>query len=453
MPEPELDFSGDFGDALSLIRDSLDNLYITGKAGTGKSTLLRELIRTTTKQTVVLAPTGVAAVNVGGQTIHSFFWFPTRLIRAEDVKVLPWKNREMLKALKLIVIDEVSMVRVDAMDAIDVSLRKNRAIDRPFGGVRMILIGDLHQLPPVIREKELREYFRTRYRSPYFFDADVFKDGHPKVVELKRIFRQADPAFIDLLNRIRHKKLLPEDFETLNAIISPSYDENIENEILLTSTNNLAREFNIKKLADIQSPSFFYQAEVYDEFDKKSFPTDERLELKDGARVMMIRNDQDGRWVNGTVGTISRCENSTVYVQIYGEEYQLKREQWEKIKYTYNKESKHIEPHVVGTFVQYPLKLAWAITIHKSQGKTCDKIAIDLGRGAFAHGQVYVAFSRSRTLGGIRLVSPVRESDIRVDWRVSKFEGTGSAQIKDRRSAPISPLLKKMFPDLLTNQT
>jgi len=410
----------------NLMENSKENLFITGKAGTGKSVLLQYFKEKTKKKIVVVAPTGVAALNVGGSTIHSFFQLPPRLLRREDVRVIP-KKRKLFHSLDALVVDEVSMVRADLMDAIDHSLRTNRnRLHERFGGVQTILFGDLYQLSPVV-EPKLNRYFADTYESPFFFSADVIKQAQPSKIELQRVFRQTDPQFIELLNKIRKRQVTAEELQVLNErsnpIVTSGKDELVIN---LTSTNELAYGINHNYLNSLPSHDYYFNAVITGDFDEKSYPTDKRLRLKKGAQVMMVKNDPDKRWVNGSLGIIENISQHSIRVSLGRASYQVRPVTWEKIDYEYNPEEGKIEPVETGTFCQYPIKLAWAITIHKSQGKTFEKEIIDLGNGAFVHGQVYVALSRCRSFQGIQVKTPIKLSDIILDERVVDFLSQGN---------------------------
>ncbi len=424
----DFQLTDEFSNAFELMENSHQHLFVTGNAGTGKSTLLQYFKKNTRKNYIVVAPTGIAAINVGGSTIHSFFRFPTHVLTSDDVSVI--RDKEALFAsLETIVIDEVSMVRADIMDAIDYSLRMNREKPNdPFGGVQMILIGDLHQLPPIV-EPELHEYFRDNFQSPFFFSANVFKQVPLKKIELKRIFRQTDSDFIGLLNNIRNKKISHEDFDRLNAQFdSTAAGDDDDLAITLTGTNALASAINQSRLDSIRKREYYYDAEVTGTFDEKSFPTDKHFRLKPGAQIMMVKNDPNKQWVNGSLGIVKKLSENSIKVFFGDHSCDIEPTIWEKIEYAYNPEERNIESIVVGSFRQYPIKLAWAITIHKSQGKTFDKVIIDLGHGAFAHGQAYVALSRCRTLSGIRLRKPIRYSDVMLDDRVVDFQSSSSVE-------------------------
>ena len=417
----DFEITRDIEHAFSLMEHTSRHVYITGKAGTGKSTLLQYFKENTKREIVVLAPTGVAAINVGGSTIHSFFRFPPRLITQKEVRRVRGKEK-LFAALDTIVIDEVSMVRVDVMDAIDHSLRLNRL--RPneaFGGVQVICIGDLYQLSPIV-EAELQDYLSDTYESPYFFDAKVFKENKFEVIELEKVFRQKDSGFIELLNKVRNNDLDESDLLDLNQRCDPSLGfEKGELAITLTSTNRRASTINLEHLDALGSKDYTFDAVVTGNYDEQSYPTDERLKLKPGAQVMMVKNDPTKRWVNGSLGVVQKLSQHSITVSLGDSLCTVEPSEWEKIEYEYNKIDGRIEPKVTGSFKQYPIKLAWAITIHKSQGKTFDNVIIDLGHGAFAHGQTYVALSRCRSFEGIRLKNPIRYSDIILDGTVSQF--------------------------------
>jgi ATP-dependent DNA helicase PIF1 len=417
----DFEITPDIEHAFGMMEHGRRHVYITGKAGTGKSTLLQYFKEKTRREIVVLAPTGVAAIHVGGSTIHSFFRFPPRLITPKEVRRIRGKEK-LFDALEAIVIDEVSMVRADVMDAVDQSLRLNRhRPDEAFGGVQVICIGDLYQLPPVV-EAELQDYLADAYESPYFFDARVFRENKFEVIELGKVFRQRDSGFIDLLNKIRNNDLEESDLIDLNRRCDPSLGfEKGGLAITLTSTNRRASAINSKHLDALDSKGYAYDAMVTGDFDESSYPTDERLELKPGAQVMMVRNDPSKRWVNGSLGVVQELSEDSITVSVGESLCTVEPSEWEKIGYEYNRQDGRIEPRVIGSFKQYPIKLAWAITIHKSQGKTFDHVIIDLGYGAFAHGQTYVALSRCRSMEGIRLMSPIKHSDIILDRTVSEF--------------------------------
>lgn len=401
------------------LENSREHVFVTGEAGTGKSTLLRYFRSKTKKNVVVLAPTGVAAINVGGQTIHSFFRFPLHFVFRDDIKRL--RDTKLIDNLDTLIIDEASMLRADMMDAIDYALRLNRNQMRiPFGGVQVIFFGDLHQLAPVL-DREMEEVYREKYLAPYFFHADIFTMFRPKYIELDRIYRQRDGDFIRLLRKIRNRECEDRDMGLLNNRVRSLDFDTSEHIVTLTTRNDDASRINERRLASLPGKEYHYQADITGEFDRKNVIAEEILKLKTGAQVMMLKNDPEKRWVNGTIGRVYDLDHGLVRVQIGDEVHEVGRGSWEKVKYTYNQAEEKIESEITGNFEQFPLKLAWAITIHKSQGQTFDEVHIDLGHGAFAHGQLYVALSRCRTLDGITLRRPVIESDVIFDERIFGF--------------------------------
>lgn len=429
----DVEVNEDFQKALHLIEEGNESLFITGKAGTGKSTLLRYFRGITSKTIAVIAPTGIAAVNVGGQTIHSFFGFPARLIDPKELR--SGRNADVLRRLRTLVIDEISMVRADLMDGIDYALRviRNKR-NIAFGGVQVIMIGDLFQLPPVVREPEIKDYLANHYGGAYFFNAPVFTQRPFAMVELQKIYRQTDGRLVSLLNYIREGRL--ENAEVLEILKGrvckfQELPNGGEEYVTLTTTNEAASRTNAAFMKRLSGPAHTFNAIVSGKFDVSSFPTDSSLLLKVGARVMMLRNDPNKRWVNGSLGIISEISPARLKVVIGGNAYEVERHTWENVKYDYNPSEDRIEPHIIGTFQQYPLRLAWAITIHKSQGHTLDRVYIDLGSGAFAHGQTYVALSRCRTLNGIALARPVFESDVIFDEAIYGYRNVFSS-LEDR---------------------
>ena len=413
----------EFADAFELLENSDRNIYITGKAGTGKSTLLTYFRQKTKKNAVVLAPTGVAALNVRGATIHSFFRFPTRLLEPNDKDIkVDYQRRELFKKLSMVIIDEISMVRADLLDAIDSSLRLNRNDRRPFGGVQMVFFGDVFQLPPVVVGKDLSDYFEVNYGGPYFFNSKSFTASSFTCIELSKIFRQKDDGFKDILNCIRENRLVGKKLSLLNAKYSMEERTDDRSVVLtLCTTNKISAEINDSRMAALLTKEFVYQAEIKGKFDQSSYPTEPNLALKTGAQVMMLKNDPMKRWVNGTLGVITDLTDASVEVSIDNITYSVDKASWEVIDYQYNKKENKIDVGVTGSFSQYPLKPAWAITIHKSQGQTFDRVNIHLGNGAFAHGQTYVALSRCTSLNGITLKTKIRPKDVIVDPKVSRF--------------------------------
>lgn len=426
----------EFQTILKLIQFTRNSIFLTGKAGTGKSTLLKYICTHTRKKHVVLAPTGIAAINVGGSTLHSFFKLPFYPLLPDDPKFSLRKLREFLKynsahqkllrEIELVIIDEISMVRADIIDFIDRVLRLYcRNLKEPFGGKQLLFVGDIFQLEPVVKSDE-REILNRYYPTPYFFSAKVFQEFRLVSIELKKVYRQQDAAFIAVLDHIRNDRAGSADLQLLNTRWNrndPQKQDHNLNITLATRRDNV--DFiNQKKLAEIDSESTVFTGEIQGEFPVSSLPTLMELELKPGAQVIFIKNDQDKRWVNGTLGVISAIdeENGHIYVITEdGTEMEVSREYWSNVRYTYNEQEKKIEEEELGTFRQFPLRLAWAITIHKSQGLTFRKVTIDFSGGVFAGGQAYVALSRCTSLEGITLKKEISRSDIFVKPEIIRF--------------------------------
>ncbi len=416
----DVELTPEFTRAFELMDQTGRCAFITGKAGTGKSTLLRYFRAKTQKNVAVLAPTGVAAINVEGQTIHSFLRLPPRFIQREDVRRLS-RNRRVIERLDTLVIDEASMVRADLMDAVDWALRLNREKPKiPFGGVQVILFGDLFQLPPVV-DRDMAEVFEHRYESPYFFSADVIRQIELECLELTRIYRQSEPDFIELLNRVRGNQLGSSDLARLNERVVAESPVRNGGFVTLTTTNQRANEINQSRLNALAGRAFRYRAGVTGEFEEALYPNDPNLALKKGAQVMLIKNDPGKRWVNGTIGRVEHLSDNAVTVSVDGRSHDVPRSTWKKIRYVFDENTGRIQSQEIGSFEQYPIKLAWAITIHKSQGQTFDRVLIELGDGAFAHGQVYVALSRCTSFSGLRLRRPVTARDVIFDERILDF--------------------------------
>ena len=411
-----------------LIENSRENIFVTGRAGTGKSTLLNHLSWNTDKQIVIAAPTGVAALNVGGQTVHSLFRLPIGVIADQVIDQVP-ELRKLLNTIDTLVIDEISMVNADLLDAIDRSLRQAR--HKPltaFGGVQVVLFGDPYQLAPVPGDADERAYFTDQYRSMWFFDAKVWQQTELRIFELTTIHRQHEAEFKFMLNAVRHGMVTAEIAGRLNE--TGARPAPTDGTITLATRNDTVNRINAAALARLPGVVKTAQADIAGEFGGRSFPAEESLQLKVGARVMFLRNDSAGeggqRWVNGTVGTVTKIA-STIFVEVNGEVHEVQPAIWEKFKYTYSASTKTLKKDIVAEFTQFPLRLAWAVTIHKSQGKTYDRAIVDLGSGTFSAGQAYVALSRLTELDGLYLSRPLRPSDIRVDPDVQRFMSGATA--------------------------
>lgn len=415
----------DYDTALDYLREAGGHLFVTGRAGTGKSTLLKSLCRMLPDDKAIVAPTGLAAVNVGGQTIHSFFSLPPRLIQANDIRRS--RNGAVMRKLKLLVIDEVSMVRSDLMWGIDQALRVNRGrLQEPFGGVRLAMFGDMHQLPPVVQEAEVAAHLENAYGGPFFFSHGALAEGiGTMLLELGQVFRQSDEALITILNRIRDGDVEEPDLAALNERVHPirTLSEG-EPYVILTPTNAAASRINAAYLDALPGEAKAFEAGISGDFSQGAQPTEATLVLKPGAKVILIRNDPDKRWVNGSVARISRFEGERVFITLEGCEHEVEPAAWESRRYAYDQAQSKVVESVAGTFRQLPLRLAWALTIHKAQGLTLEKVYIDLGRGTFAHGQAYVALSRCRTLEGLALARPLYPRDILFDPAAMGYQRT-----------------------------
>lgn len=430
--------------AWKFINQTSTNIFLTGKAGTGKTTFLKFVKENTHKKIAIVAPTGVAAINAGGVTIHSFFQLPlgyyipvnapvdegnfyTRSTLFKQLKLNNQKRR-LIQEIDLLVIDEVSMVRADLIDAIDVVLRGIRKNERaPFGGVQILFIGDLFQLPPVIEDQSwniLKQY----YKGQFFFNAWSLRDKPPVYIELKKIYRQNQLTFINLLNNIRNNEVTKEDIDILNSYYKPDFKPGKSGEYIILTTHNFkAENINRYELEKLPGKLYSYEALLEKDFNERNSPAEFDLTLKVGAQVMFIRNDkgEERRYYNGKIGIVSKLSDDEVYVTFPGESSELKvqKEIWRNVRYQYNKVTDHVDEEVIGTFTQYPLRLAWAITIHKSQGLTFEKAIIDAGE-SFAPGQVYVALSRLTSLEGLVLKSPIDKYSISTDQQAKEFSST-----------------------------
>ena len=429
---------------LHLVNQTQKNVFLTGKAGTGKTTLLKKIIETTHKNCAVVAPTGIAALNAGGVTIHSFFQLPpngflpddsvspmvTEGLKLESPRSLRRHfkmsalKKSVIRSLELLIIDEVSMLRADVLDAIDCVLKAVRANKSDFGGVQLLFIGDLLQLPPIVGNAEW-EHLRKYYEGMFFFNALCLKNNPPVYVELQHIYRQSDARFIDLLNHLRDNFMSPDDVDLLQQYVNPTFDaEKNVGYITLTTHNRKADDINQTALNKLKGKTFRYEAFVKEEFPEKMYPLESVLELKVGAQVMFIKNDisPDKNYFNGKMAVVESLYHDAIYVRFPDEDkvIEVDRLEWQNIKYTVNESTKEIEEEVLGTFTHYPIKLAWAITVHKSQGLTFDKAVLDVSQ-VFAPGQAYVAFSRLRSLDGLVLLEPVRVSHLVNDKSVMEY--------------------------------
>lgn len=431
----------DFNKAFEFIQETDQLVYLTGKAGTGKTTFLKYVKETIDKNIVILAPTGVAAINAGGVTINSFFHIPfgpfvpddsrlrTNTLNTENKESIfstfkyNQEKRDIIKNLELLIIDEISMVRADTLDVVDKILRVFRGKPGiPFGGVQVILIGDTFQLPP-IADNDQWDILSEFYKTPFFFSSRVVEENTPIYIELKKVYRQNEIEFIELLNRVRINSLTENDFQILNSKYDPLFSGNGNDYIILATHNKIVDETNLTKLNQLESELFTFEANVTDDFPERNMPTDHYLKLKVGAQIMFIKNDigEYKRYYNGKIGKIKELGINSIKV-IFDDESEVivERSIWKNIQYTYNKEKNRIEEKTIGTFEQFPIRLAWAITVHKSQGLTFEKVIADLGK-AFASGQVYVALSRCTSLSGLKLKTELYQNAIKTDPNVLEF--------------------------------
>lgn len=449
---------------LTLINQTRQNIFLTGKAGTGKTTLLRKIIETSYKNTVVVAPTGIAALNAGGVTIHSLFQLPfasflptlssppmvsgnsrfeNRVSLRKHFK-MHQNKRKILENMELLVIDEVSMLRADVLDAMDFMLQTVRKNRLPFGGVQILFIGDLLQLPPVVKNEEW-DVLKLYYKGMFFFQSIVITENTPIYVELERIYRQTDTIFINLLNNLRNNTLTPKDLQILEPYVQPNFKPQPNSQYITLTTHNVKAEvINNLEMSKLSTKEYMYEASIVGDFPENMFPIEKQIFLKEGARVMFIKNDLSGDrlFFNGKMGTVQSLDNQEVEVLLDGgKTINVERYEWENIRYRINEETKEIEEERLGTFTQFPLRLAWAITVHKSQGLTFEKAILDLDR-VFAAGQAYVAFSRLRSLEGLILLSPISVNGIENSEEVEEY-AKNKASAETIASACISG--KKMF--------
>ncbi len=452
---PQLELAFDY------VRNTNKNIFLTGKAGTGKTTFLHQLKTEGHKRMVIVAPTGVAAINAGGMTIHSFFQLPFGLhlpgaSRSDESRQRRFSGQKisLMRSLDLLVIDEISMVRADLLDAIDEVLRRYRDHGRPFGGVQLLMIGDLHQLPPVVKQEEW-DLLRQHYDTPYFFGSLSLRQTNPVSIELKHIYRQSDEHFIHLLNKVRDNKMDDEVLETLNSRYIPNFQPREEDAyITLTATNAVAHDINATRLAALPGTQHLFKAKIEGDFPTFSYPTDENLEFKIGAQVMFVKNDiqPEKRFFNGKIGQITQFADGEIHVRCPNEpsDIVVTPVDWQNVKYSLNEKTKEVDEELLGTFTQYPLKLAWAITIHKSQGLTFERAIID-AQAAFAHGQVYVALSRCKSFEGIVLRTKIGWSAVKTDSVVKNYteeaekNAPNEAQLQQAKREYQQSLLAELF--------
>ncbi len=422
QPKSDID-TGVFAAAFEAIAERQKPVLITGRAGTGKTTLIRELSKDKGVKQVVIAPTGVAALQAGGQTIHSFFQIPPRLQNLHEMQPVRGKNKQVIKHLQRLIIDEISMVRADLIDKIDYALKINRNSPLPFGGVQLVMIGDFYQLPPVVQSSELVMLQAAGYTTPYAPGAKALQTANLQTVELQQVFRQSDPEFIALLGNIRSSQQLQSTLEMLNQVCVRPHREGYT-PLLLTGRNAEADAYNHAMLAALPGQPKSYIGETSGEFglDGDQLPAPVKLDLKINARVMLLKNDPQKRWVNGSLATITKLSDTEITVRLdNGSSYKIEPHNWERYRYSWNAAKEEIVSEVIGTYSQMPIKLAWASTVHKAQGLSLDDVRVDMQCGAFASGQIYVALSRATHLPGLSLTHPLKPADVIVDRQIAQL--------------------------------
>ena len=455
----------EFQDALQLITHTRQSVFLTGKAGTGKSTFLKYICNHTKKKYVVLAPTGIAAINAGGVTLHSFFKLPFRPMLPDDPDLslshgrifeffkYPKEKRKIIAEVDLIIIDEISMVRADIIDCVDRILRVYSGNMRlPFGGKQLLFVGDVFQLEPVVPSDQ-KEILSLFYASPFFFSARVFKDINLVPIELQKVYRQTDSVFINILDRIRNNAARKQELDTLNGRYFPSFEPQNEDMYITLATRRDQVDFiNEKKLAELPGEEYVSVGKIEGDFPESSLPTQLNLSIKEQAQVIFIDNDYERRWVNGTIGMVSGIdENGNVYVLLEsGVEHLVEPTSWRNYKYKYNEKEKRIEEEIVGTFEQLPIRLAWAITVHKSQGLTFSRVVVDLTGGVFAGGQTYVALSRCKTFEGLVLSSPVTMRSLVSDGAIDEFVREAEQKVPNKEE--LQQARQSYFRELLLEQ-